>query len=192
MPEPHTRVPLRKALSPGLLTAVARGRLDVAVVTAPATAPPPGVDLVPLADDLLFVAMPPDHPLAGRPGVGEAMPRGERWIASSDKPGSGLLGAWAESPGRPDIAFVARDWVAKLGLVAAGLGVTVVPGLAVPALPADIAIVPMDHPAASRPVAVARPRDRGDGPVGRAFVAALRESAADLAAEVLRRQRQPH
>jgi DNA-binding transcriptional LysR family regulator len=182
---PQLRVPLREGVSPGLLTSVARGRLDVAVVVRPTVAVP-GVALAPLLDDPLLVALPPAHPLAGRASVTPDELRAERWIAGSTEPGSTLLGAWADASWQPEIAFVARDWVAKLGLVAAGLGITVVPGLAVPALPPSLAVVRLDHPAAVRATAAAhRPGHDTAGP----FLEALRDTAADLAAEIRHRLR---
>lgn len=80
---------------------------------------------------------------------------------------------------------MARDWVAKLGLVAAGMGVTVVPGLAVPMVPPAIAVVRIDHPSAVRTTAIAQAPGT-DHP----FVEALRDAAADLSAELRRRLRQ--
>jgi DNA-binding transcriptional LysR family regulator len=181
---PGVQVPLREGLSPGLLSALSRGRIDLAVVSRPQR-PPEGAELIPLLDDPMFVAMGRGHALATRASVTAAELRDEGWIAGSAEPGSTLLGAWSDSAWRPDVAFVARDWVAKLGLVAAGLGVTVVPGLAVPALPPTVAVVRIDDPAAVRPTAVAhRPHTHRD-----AFVEALRDAAADLAAEVRHRLR---
>ncbi len=177
--EPQTRIPLREGLSSSLLTSVARGRLDVAVVAAPRRSPE-DVELTTLLEDPLFVAMAPDHVLAGRSSVTSAMLRGERWITGSTEPDTGLLGTWSDSSWQPDIAFVARDWVAKLGLVAAGLGITVVPGLAVPALPANVAVVRIGHPAATRTTAVARRRGTGDDRRREAFVKMLQEVADGL------------
>jgi DNA-binding transcriptional LysR family regulator len=85
------------------------------------------------------------------------------------------------------VAFVVRDWVAKLGLVSAGLGVTVVPGLAVPGLPPDIAVVRIDHPAALRPTMVATKTP--ENPRVQSFTESLRDAAAELSAEVRRRLR---
>jgi DNA-binding transcriptional LysR family regulator len=175
-----THVTLREGLSPGLAKAVARGRLDLAVVTG--VVPPEGVEVTPLLEDPLFVATSLGHPFAGQPSVTGAALRGQRWIAGSAEPGTTLLGAWAGE--EPEIAYVARDWVAKLGLVAAGLGVTVVPGLVVPALPPSVAVTRIDHPAAVRATAVAcRPEHRA----GEAFVELLRDAAAELAVLVRRR-----
>jgi DNA-binding transcriptional LysR family regulator len=186
--EPSTRVPLREGLTPRLLAAVERGRLDLAVVTLPDQAPK-GVELLSLLDDPLLVAVPPDHALAGETAVTVDTLRDERWIAGSTEPGTTLLGAWSGASWQPDIAFVARDWVAKLGLVAAGLGVTVVPGLAVPTLPRSIALARIDHPAAVRHTAIASRAGVPDVHLRQTCTEALRDAAADISAHVRHRLR---
>jgi DNA-binding transcriptional LysR family regulator len=183
---PGTTVSLREGQSPGLLSAVARGRVDLAVVTPPAQ-PSTAVHLIRLPDDPLFVAVPREHPLAGRASVAASELEPERWIAATAEPDSTLLGAWTGSSWQPEVALVARDWMAKLGLVAAGLGITVVPGLAVAVLPPGLAVVRIDDPAATRAVAIAR-RDPSTDHLD-AFVEALRDVAAHLAAEVRHRLR---
>jgi DNA-binding transcriptional LysR family regulator len=45
---------------------------------------------------------------------------------------------WPGLPGRPHIAHRARDWLAKLALVAAGCGVTTVPSGLFPVLPTEV------------------------------------------------------
>ena len=79
---------------------------------------------------------------------------------------------------------MARDWTAKLGLVGAGLGITVVPGLAVPTLPPTLAVIRIDDPAASRTTALAIRRDGRDDPHRQAVADALLDAAAEIAAEV--------
>ncbi|MEV5838413.1 LysR family transcriptional regulator [Nocardia sp. NPDC052112] len=181
------RVPLREGTSPRLASAVARGRLDLAVVTETRNLPA-DTDIEPLLDDPLLIAVPPDHALAGRASVTPAQLRGERWIAGSSEVHSTLLGAWRDASWEPEIAFVARDWFAKLGLVAAGMGSTVVPGIAVPVLPPGIALVRIDHPAAVRTTCVVY--RGGDSATPRQlFIEALRDAAADLATEVRQRLR---
>jgi DNA-binding transcriptional LysR family regulator len=181
--QPQTQVPLREGMSPRLLTSLARGHLDLAVVTLPQH-PPEGVEATPLLDDPLLVAMAAGHRFADRASVTSAMLRNERWIAGSAEPGTTLLGAWTDSSWQPDIAFVARDWVAKLGLVSAGLGITIVPGLAVPTLPPTIAIVRIDHPTAVRTTAVAYRSGIPDDHRRQTFTEALRDTVAELSTEV--------
>ncbi|MDT7786407.1 MAG: hypothetical protein QOF58_4826 [Pseudonocardiales bacterium] len=173
-----TRVTVREGLSQSLVKAVQRGRLDLAVVVA---APFEEVEMTPLLEDPLFVATGLGHQFAGRAAVIAKELRGQRWIAGSEEPGTTLLDAWAE---KPEIAYVARDWVAKLGLVAAGLGVTVVPGLVVPALPPSVAVVRINHPEAVRTTAVVR---RPAHEPAQKFTELLRDAAAELAVQVRRR-----
>lgn len=101
---------------------------------------------------------------------------------------STLLGAWRDGTWEPEIGFVARDWFAKLGLVVAGMGSTVVPGIAVPVLPPGIALVRIDHPAAVRTTCVVY-RDGASATPRQLFIEALRDAAADLATEVCQRLR---
>lgn len=187
-----TRIPLREGTSPRLLSAVARGRLDLAVVSETGNLPA-GVEAAPLLDDPLLVAVPPGHALADRVEVTPAELRGARWIAGSTELSSTLLGVWTDATWEPEIAFVARDWVAKLGLVAAGMGITVVPGIAVPVLPPGIALVRIDHPAAVRRTCIVYCRPDRDQDLryepSRIFIEALRDVAAELAAEVRHRLR---
>jgi DNA-binding transcriptional LysR family regulator len=146
-----------------------------------------GVIRAPLLEDPLLLATPRDHPLAGARSVAADALRGERWIVGSADPRSELLGAWNPSAWNPQVAYVAREWTAKLGLVAAGHGVTLVPGLAAPALPDRIALIRIDHPEAIRPteLAIHEPAAAQDGV--RAFIEAVRDVTAELAAELRRR-----
>ncbi|MEU5759628.1 LysR family transcriptional regulator [Nocardia sp. NPDC047648] len=182
------RISLREGLSPRLLTAVARGRLDLAVVTSPDTVPS-GVEIEPLVDDPLLVAVASTHALARTTSATPDLLRDERWIAGSQEPSATLLGAWRDQGREPEIAFVARDWFAKLGLVAAGLGVTVVPGIAVPVLPPTIALLRIDHPAAVRRTVLAHRGDRETVEIRGMFAEALRDRAAELSTEVRLRLR---
>lgn len=181
--DPRTELVLREGMSPALAGRVRDGRLDLAVVTTEPD-PPDGLDVTVLLDDPLLVAVHRGHPLAGERSVPADELRRERWIAGSSRPGSSLLGAWTGSAWEPEIIYVARDWNAKLGFAAAGLGVTVVPGLAVPSLRADVELVRIDHPAASRRTAmVTRAGDAAD-PRREGLGEALRDAAAEIATEV--------
>ncbi len=184
---PRTEIVIREGTSPGLAARAADGRLDLAVVTSSPELPE-GLDVTPLLEDPLLVALSRGHVLAGRTSVPVDALRTERWIAAAADPHSTLLGAWTGSRWKPDIAYIARDWTAKLGLVAAGLGITIVPGLALPALPQDLAVVRLDHPAAIRATAAVAqttpPSSHRD-----ALIEALRDVSAEIAAEVRRQLR---
>ncbi|MEU1210052.1 LysR family transcriptional regulator [Nocardia sp. NPDC005825] len=184
---PGVRVHLREGATPSLLTALIKRRIDLAVLSGRPDHPE-DLNVEPLLDDSLFVAVHAAHRLAGRVSVPIAELRAEAWIAGSADPGDTLLGAWSGPAWQPRVAHTARDWVAKLGLVAAGLGITVVPGLVVSALPTRISVVRIDDPAARRPTVLAyrRAATAPDHPM----IEALRDSAAALAAEVRARLRE--
>jgi DNA-binding transcriptional LysR family regulator len=172
--QPGLRVVLREGTSTRLAERVAAGRLDLAVI-ALASSPPQGVTLAPLLDDRLHVALPRAHRLAGRSHVDPDELRDEPWIAGSTEPDSMLLGAWTSGSWRPRVAFEVRDWTAKIGLVAAGLGITVVPALSARTLPASVSVAALDHPRAMRSVAIAT-RSGGDGSELAAMGEALRDA----------------
>ncbi|MGI5244570.1 LysR family transcriptional regulator [Dactylosporangium sp. CA-139066] len=69
---------------------------------------------------------------------------GEPWVAGSLRPAETLLGASARLGFEPRIEFVVREWTAKFGFVAAGLGVTLVPALAAAVVPAGLRLLPLD------------------------------------------------
>ena len=185
---PRTRVELREGISPGLAKRAADGRLDLAIVTL-ADESPPTPETIRLLEDPLLIAVARQHRLAGRASVAADDLRGERWISAGTDSRSPLLGAWTGSSWAPDIAYVARDWTAKLGLAVAGLGITVVPGLAVPILPPTLAVIRIDHPAATRTTAMVTRNDAADDPDRDALLEALRDSAAEIAADVRRQLR---
>ncbi|WP_053227878.1 LysR substrate-binding domain-containing protein [Solirubrobacter soli] len=100
----------------------------------------------------------------------------EPWIVGDAGAGDSPFGAW---PGLvdPRVAYAVRDWTARLALVAAGLGVAVVPGLHASVLPPGVALIEVDEPIPIRrsAVAVTRP-DRT--PSAAALIDALRHEGA--------------
>jgi DNA-binding transcriptional LysR family regulator len=176
---PAVALSLGEGLSAELAARLRAGDLDLAVV-APAGLPD-GVDLSHLLDDPMLVAMHPAHPLSGRPQVRLAELAEEGWIAGSDRPEETLIGAAARAGFQPVISHVIGEWVAKQGLVAAGLGITLIPSLAASAVRPDIAVVPL-HPDDSqpRPVFLATPAGITPPPAAEAFTSLLRDAARSL------------
>lgn len=177
--EPGVHVLVREGSSEQLLRATDAGRAECVVVSGGGDAHGGEV----LLEDPLMIALPRHHWLAGTASVKPAALTGERWIAGSTDASTPLLGAWFTPGATPEIAYVARDWTAKLGLVAAGRGITVVPGMLVGALPTTVDVVRIDHPAAMRTTwLVLRP----DHEAAERFAEALRDAAAMVAAETRR------
>ncbi|MER5637130.1 LysR substrate-binding domain-containing protein [Kitasatospora sp. NPDC002227] len=90
-------------------------------------------DLVvrPLLDDPLVGLLPAAHPLAGRGGpVRLAELAGEQWIAGCPQCRGHLVELCGAAGFEPRIDFATDDYPAVVGLVAAGLGVAVLPELA--------------------------------------------------------------
>ncbi|WP_309054405.1 LysR substrate-binding domain-containing protein, partial [Streptomyces sp.] len=81
----------------------------------------------------------------------------------------------------PRTALLAHDWIAKLGAVAAGLGVTLVPALAAAAVRPDVALVAVDPgDVPYRAVHVAAPAT--PTVAAGTFLGLLRATAAELSA----------
>jgi DNA-binding transcriptional LysR family regulator len=103
------------------------------------------------------------------------------WVSGSARPEGTLLDAALREGFRPRVAHVVAEWTAKQGYVAAGLGVTLVPGLAAPSVRPDVVLLPVrDERAPVRAVYAATVRGRSQAPAVRAFLAVLREEAARL------------
>ncbi|MFD9129759.1 LysR substrate-binding domain-containing protein [Kitasatospora sp. NPDC059571] len=123
-------------------------------------------DLVvrPLLDDPLRVLVPQDHPLAGRGdrAVDLAELAGEQWIAGCPQCRGHLVELCGAAGFEPRIDFATDDYPAVVGLVAAGLGVAVLPELALETVRrAGVAAVPLrtaaGEPALRRVVALTLP-----------------------------------
>jgi DNA-binding transcriptional LysR family regulator len=143
---PAITVLTREGSTPALVRALRAGTVDLALLaSAPPFRPPdsetPALVLRTLADRSLRVAVATTHPLARNDFVDVADLHGQRWIAGST--GDNMMGVWPGLDERPEIAHTARDWLAKLHLVAAGLGVTTVPAAFAAAAPAGIRILPV-------------------------------------------------
>jgi DNA-binding transcriptional LysR family regulator len=135
---PGLAVRLSEGATPALLRLLRAGRLDVAVIGAGHGLPEAdltGLRSTVLSRGELMVAVPDGHRFQG--SVAKAELAGEQWIAGEGGPGEPQFGAWPTLT-EPHIAYTARSWSTRFGLVAAGLGLTSVPALALPALPAGV------------------------------------------------------
>ncbi|MFF9847766.1 LysR family transcriptional regulator [Streptomyces litmocidini] len=159
---------------------VAAGEEDLAVVgPAAAAPPPPGVTLHPLLDEPMLVALERGHPYAGRRAVRLAELADEEWIVGHERLEDTLFRPVVAAGFRPRTGLLAHDWIAKLGAVAAGLGVTLVPALAAASVRRDVALVtipPEDVP--YRRICAAAPAT--PTVAAAAFLGLLRETAEQL------------
>jgi DNA-binding transcriptional LysR family regulator len=175
---PKLELSFSDGLTDELAARLRAGELDVAVLVAgPAQA---GLAISHVLDDPMFVALPKRHRLAGRETVRLTDLADEDWIAGSATVEDTLLGACLRSGFRPTVRHVVREWNAKQGLVAAGLGVTLVPGLLAGAARADIVLTRLPAgEVTARPV-VAATTDRA---AAQRFLPYLLESARQVLPE---------
>ncbi|MFB7515266.1 LysR family transcriptional regulator [Streptomyces sp. NPDC056144] len=144
----HPGVTVTRTEGPSVkhLGQIAAGEQDLAVVSpAPGTPPPDGVTLHHLLDEPMLVALAPGHPQAGRRAVRLAELAEEEWIVGAERLADTLFRPAVAAGFRPRTGLLAHDWIAKLGAVAAGLGITLVPALAATSVPRDVTLVTI-HP----------------------------------------------
>jgi DNA-binding transcriptional LysR family regulator len=107
-----------------------------------------------LLTESMNVALPPDHPLADRSKVKMADLRDAVWLSgySPSSCGELVLRACRDAGFEPRVGFESDDYQVLQGFVAAGLGVTLLPDLALPTMRSDIVVLPTDPPAPMRRV----------------------------------------
>ncbi|MDQ0779411.1 DNA-binding transcriptional LysR family regulator [Streptomyces aurantiacus] len=178
---PGLAVVLEEASTPALLRRLRAGRSDVVVIGVGHDLP--DYDLGELRQTTvlqgdLLVVVPDTHRFAHLDGVTVPDLAQEHWIAGDGAAGEPQFGAWP-TLSDPHIAHTARSWSTRLGLVAAGLGITVIPDLALPALPTGVrAVTVTDSRWPGRAtVAVTQPHP---SPQAQAMVTALQNQAARL------------
>jgi DNA-binding transcriptional LysR family regulator len=165
------------------LGAVRDGRADLALVyhfhtPAPPRAWPaaagPGT-YTPLITDHLRLLVPAGHPLAGRPAVSLAEFAAERWIHGWGDVGGVLEMLAAVSGFRPRVACRSSDYGFVSALVGAGVGVALVPSLALTGRPdvRDLQIAPQP----TRYVGAYLPKRHRPNPAAGQLLAALRVHA---------------
>ncbi|MEV8565545.1 LysR family transcriptional regulator [Streptomyces sp. NPDC051322] len=183
---PRIQVTTREGTTPSLLRALRSGALDLALLSSrpPHRSPDdddPPLHVEPLLEDRLVLAVPAGGRFADRAGVTAQHIAGEMWIASPASTDEPLLGIWPGLPGRPRVHHSTRDWLTKLHLVAAGVGITTVPSMLLSAVPPGVRLITVDDlPEERRRVSLAR-LPGPTTPSTDALIHALRRHAADLA-----------
>ena len=166
------------------LPALKLGEADVAVVHEYDFSPrgsDPGVELRPLLEDDILVAVPDGHPAAGE-NVDLAALAGEGWVAGYlDTACHRVVVTACRAAGyEPRISARTNDFRVVLALVAAGRGVALVPRLAFDAAPAGVALAPASgRPLRRRVLAAARAGGAGH-PAVSALIRELEAASARI------------
>jgi len=138
-----------------------------------------GLSRVPLLDDPMCLALPRRHRLAKKDDLRLAELRDEAWVqASRDSPCARHVVRCCHAAGfEPNVAFESDDYQTVQGLVAAGVGVALIPELALSAVREDIAIRKLSPAPPQRQVIAAAPADARLSPATPAMIAILEQTA---------------
>jgi DNA-binding transcriptional LysR family regulator len=168
---PSLEISLIDTHPPEALELLRTGKIDVAIIFRyeETEAEPIGVRLHHLIDDPLYL-------LAPRRGRKLAALRDATWIAGCDRCRCHLLSLCAHEGFEPRIGYTSDDMVVMQALVAAGLGVTTMPGLALRAHRAK-GIIASELPGSQRHIYAATYGDPPDPPAVAALLSALTEAA---------------
>jgi DNA-binding transcriptional LysR family regulator len=166
---PGVEVDLQLMDPPASVPALRRGELDLAIIEEGGFEADPelsGLGVERLMDDVLYASLPADHPLVTRRAISLEDLKDEEWMLV------GLRGTCADSNivlracqragFEPQVAYVSDDYFAIQGLVASGMGVALVPGLALASTREDVAVRPLrGRPPYRRIGAVFQPEPTG-------------------------------
>ena len=169
---PAVQVEIRDMDSASVIEALKAERADLGLATAPAS---DGIARWHVFSDPFGAVVPSGHPLAGRVRCDWADLAGERFIVNGL---CDLIPDAGFAPIRAAAGLVVPNTTSLLALVRAGVGVTVLPRLAVLPMEERVAFVPLDGVATRRAVHLLSRGERSLTPAARAFAAEIRAAQA--------------
>jgi DNA-binding transcriptional LysR family regulator len=127
---PDIHIALYNYQSAEQVVGVRQRSLDIALVCEPPAADDPELDCGQVLNDPMLLAIPDGHPLARKKKFTPEDLAAQKWIGVMHKEGAlrhdNFIAACAKAGFTPNIALEATEPLAALGLVAAGLGLTMV------------------------------------------------------------------
>jgi DNA-binding transcriptional LysR family regulator len=156
------------------------GDLDLAIVFESAVVDTDdGIERTHLLADPMYLALPPDHPLAHRRRIRLADLAGEPWVAgAADCECNRLIShACAVAGYQPRIVFETDDYSAMQGFVAAGVGVSLIAELGLTTVRDDIVVRDLGRETPVRQIYAATLADGYRAPATQAMVEILRDVA---------------
>lgn len=130
---PEVSLSLAEAEPHESLPGLAGGESDLAVVydyrTPFGEEPPAGLERVHLLDDVMHAALPRDHPHAGRPRIRLEDLAEDSWVNGVRLCGEFVINLCLSAGFQPRVALESNDYATMQGLVAAGVGVMLIPDL---------------------------------------------------------------
>jgi len=181
----HPGVDLRLEIAEpaACVPAVLSGATDVAVVVDldhDGPRRPDGLSWVHLLDDPYHIVLPRGHELARRRTLSLAAVADEPWLETASVPGPCqhvILAACERAGFRPRVVVEADDYPTTQGLVAAGIGVALVPGLALGAVHPGVVVRPITEHRPVRHIHAVVRDVRALHPTVRTFLDALLDAA---------------
>ena len=139
-----------------------------------------GIELHHLVDDPMYLALPRNHPLAAKPRVRLRDVADETWVQESGAHswcGSFHEAVCTNAGFQPKVGFRSDDYNVVQGLIAAGVGISLLPGLALTNLRDDIVVRSLGKGAPARKIAAATLAGRYRSPATEAMLEILSEVA---------------
>ena len=186
---PDVELALMQA-EPDVATQMLRaGELDLAVVYDFEGVPgdlDESLEAVHLIDDRYDLLVARDHPLAEKARVRTSELADERWINSTEVSGCrrAVIHACAQAGFEPNVAFETDEIMAVQALVANGMGVALMPRLALTSVHPGVAVRPVGPEAPLRHIHAARLRDAFASPASAAMVQMLADTAEEFRPDV--------
>jgi DNA-binding transcriptional LysR family regulator len=147
---PGVEVDLHLADPPQSIPALRRREYDLVVSEEGGFEADPdlaGLEVERLMDDVLYASLPADHPLATRRAISLTDLCEEEWmlvgLRGTCADSNIVLRACQQAGFEPRVAYTSDDYFAIQGLVASGMGVALVPGLALASTRDDVAVRPL-------------------------------------------------
>jgi DNA-binding transcriptional LysR family regulator len=138
-----------------------------------------GLRSVTLLEDPMDVALPAEHPLAAKPALTLADLRREQWVqTSADSPCARHVVRSCLAAGfEPSVSFESDDYETVQGLVAAGVGVALIPRLALTRVHPGIVVRGLAPRSPARKVTAATLAGPGTAPAAKAMIRVLTDVA---------------
>jgi DNA-binding transcriptional LysR family regulator len=170
--EPEDSLPMLKA-----------GDLDIALSIEPHTLhmDSESIETTFLMDDPMYAALPADHKLASKPRLRLKDLAEDAWIGTTDACSCATLvrGHCLSKGFDPQITFESDDYQAIQGLIAAGVGVALIPTLALTTVREGVVVRDLGKDAPVRKISAATLAGAQRSPASRAMLEILQEVSAD-------------
>ncbi len=137
--------------------------------------PGAGLRTVTLLEDPMHVALPADHPLADKPALTLADLREQDWVqtSASSPCARHVVRSCLAAGFEPHVTFESDDYETVQGLVAAGVGVAVIPRLALTRVHQGIVVRELAPRSPARKVIAATMSGPGVAPAAKTMIAVL-------------------